>query len=65
MSVHKYKTEEQIQDINTGKFLTPFQRDLLQKSLQADLPDLYRLRIQIMLLADEGKSQGVICHIYR
>ncbi len=63
MSVHKYKREEQIQDINTGKFLTLFQRDLLQKSLQADLPDLYRLRIQIMLLADEGKSQGVICHI--
>jgi transposase len=47
----------------TGKYLTPFQRKLLQKSLQDDLPDTYRQRIQIMLLADEGKYQIEICRI--
>lgn len=41
--------------------LTPFQRKVLQKSLQEDLPNQYRQRIQIMLLADEGKSQIEIC----
>ena len=44
-----------------GKFLTPFQRQLLQKSLDKDLPELSRQRIQIMLLADEGKNQVKIC----
>ena len=32
-----------------------------KKSLQQDLPKLYRQRIQIMLLADRGKSQIEIC----
>ncbi|NJK70201.1 MAG: helix-turn-helix domain-containing protein [Microcoleus sp. SU_5_3] len=41
--------------------LTPFQRKCLQKSLQENLPELYRLRIEIMLLADEGKTQTQIC----
>ncbi|HIK06138.1 MAG TPA: helix-turn-helix domain-containing protein [Trichormus sp. M33_DOE_039] len=45
----------------TGKFLTSFQRRLLQKSLQEDLPASYRQRIEIMLLADQGKSQTAIC----
>ncbi len=40
---------------------TPFQHQLLQKSLQDDLPKSYRQRIQIMLLADEGKTQTEIC----
>ena len=44
-----------------GQYLTPFQRKLLQKSLQDDLPEQYRQRIEIMLLADEGKSQAQIC----
>lgn len=44
-----------------GQYLTPFQRKLLQKSLQSDLPEQYRQRIEIMLLADEGKSQTQIC----
>jgi putative transposase len=44
-----------------GQYLTPFQRKLLQKSLQEDLPEQYRQRIEIMLLADEGKSQAQIC----
>lgn len=44
-----------------GQYLTPKARFLLQKSLQSDLPELYRQRIEIMLLADEGKSQTQIC----
>lgn len=44
-----------------SKFLTQFQREQLQKSLQDDLPELYCQRIQIMLLADRGKSQTEIC----
>ncbi|VEP15092.1 conserved hypothetical protein [Hyella patelloides LEGE 07179] len=44
-----------------GKYLTPFQRELLQKSWQQDLSDKQRQRIQIMLLADEGKTQAQIC----
>ncbi len=44
-----------------GKYLTSFQRKLLQKSREKDLSDLQRQRIQIMLLADEGKSQAEIC----
>jgi transposase len=47
--------------VTHGKFLTVFQRKLLQKSLQEDLPESYRQRIQIMLLADQGKSQTEIC----
>ncbi|MEL6163469.1 MAG: helix-turn-helix domain-containing protein [Cyanobacteria bacterium J06628_3] len=47
--------------INTAHILTAFQRKLLQKSLQEDLPNQYRQRIQIMLLADEGKTQAQIC----
>jgi putative transposase len=46
-----------------GQYLTPFQRKLLQKSLQDDLPEQYRQRIEIMLLADEGKSQAQICQV--
>lgn len=42
--------------------LTPFQRKLLQKSFQENLSEQYRQRIQIMLLADEGKTQVQICH---
>ncbi len=46
-----------------GQYLTNFQRKLLQKSLNQDLPESYSQRIQIMLLADEGKSQAQICRI--
>ncbi len=44
-----------------GKYLTPFQKKLLQKSLKQDLTDIEIQRIQIMLLADEGKTQAQIC----
>ena len=43
------------------KILTPFQRKLLKKSLQEDLSHKYRQRLEIMLLADEEKSQTEIC----
>ncbi|WP_338421858.1 helix-turn-helix domain-containing protein [Nostoc flagelliforme] len=45
----------------SSKYLTSFQRKLLQTSLGKDLPASYYQRIQIMLLADEGKSQTEIC----
>ena len=48
-------------DLMQEQILTPFQRKLLQKSLQDDLPQQYRQRIEIMLLADSGKSQAQIC----
>lgn len=43
------------------QILTPFQRKLLLKSLETELRPEYRRRIEIMLLADEGKSQTQIC----
>jgi transposase len=45
----------------TGKFLTLLQRKMLHKSLQENIPETYRQRIEIMLLADQGKSQTEIC----
>lgn len=44
-----------------GKYLTPFQRKLLQKSAQGNLSKKQRQRIEIMLLTDEGKTQTEIC----
>ena len=52
-----FKDEEKV----IGKYLTPFQRKLLEKSWQQELTDKQRQRIQIMLLADEGKTQAQIC----
>lgn len=43
------------------RLLSPFQRKLLQKSLQTDLRPEYRRRIEIMLRADAGYSQSQIC----
>ena len=57
---HEYSTYNR-NDEGAGSLLTPFQHKLLQKSLQDDLPESYRQRIQIMLLADQGKSQREIC----
>jgi transposase len=50
-------------DSQESKFLTPFQRKALLKNLQANLQPEYRRRIEIMLLADMGKSQTQICEI--
>lgn len=44
-----------------GKFLTAFQRKILLKNLQSNLESKYRRRIEVMLLADQGKSQTQIC----
>ena len=44
-----------------GKYLTPFQKTLLQKSLKQNLSDIEIQRIKIMLLADEGRTQAQIC----
>jgi transposase len=46
---------------NSGQCLTPFQRKLLLKTLQTELRPEYRRRIEIMLLADIGRSQTQIC----
>lgn len=48
-----------------SQYLTLFQRKFLEKSLQEDLPKSYRQRLQIMLMADNGKSQTEICQILR
>ena len=61
MSHTQEKSDTKKPDSFGGKCLTSFQRKLLQKSLQEDLPESYRQRIEIMLLADTGKSQTEIC----
>ncbi|GBF80877.1 helix-turn-helix domain-containing protein [Aphanothece sacrum] len=45
------------------KYLTLFQRKILQKNLEGDVEGKYRQRIEIILLADEGKSQTEICQL--
>ncbi|WP_016950441.1 helix-turn-helix domain-containing protein [Anabaena sp. PCC 7108] len=52
-----------IYDIHESKFLTPFQRKALLKNLQSNIQPEYRRRIEIMLLADMGKSQSHICEM--
>lgn len=49
--------------LNSGQCLTSSQRELLQQRLKENLAKLYRTRIEIMLLADEGKSQAEICQL--
>jgi transposase len=44
-----------------GRYLTEFQRQLLAKNLKVETIPEYRQRIEIMLLADEGKTQTQIC----
>jgi transposase len=43
------------------RHLTYFQRQLLEKHLKIETIPEYRQRIEIMLLADEGKTQTQIC----
>jgi transposase len=62
MSDSQTKHENKVPDTQEGQFLTSFQRKLLRKNLQEEnLPQSYRQRLEIMLLADEGKSQSEIC----
>ncbi|MBW4560380.1 MAG: helix-turn-helix domain-containing protein [Mojavia pulchra JT2-VF2] len=61
-----YSSQDKIFDTiytQESRFLTSFQRKVLLKNLQADLQPEYRRRIEIMLLADSGKSQTHICEI--
>lgn len=44
-----------------NKYLTKFQRQLLEKQLKVETIPEYRQRIEIMLLADEGQTQTQIC----
>ncbi|TAE59453.1 MAG: helix-turn-helix domain-containing protein [Nostocales cyanobacterium] len=46
-----------------SRFLTSFQRKTLLKNLQSNLQPEYQRRIEIILLADMGKSQAAICEI--
>lgn len=52
-----------IYEKSLNKYLTQFQIQLLEKNLQTETIPEYRQRIQIMLLADEGKTQTQICRI--
>ena len=52
-----------VKQAGMGNFLTPFQRQLLQKKIQEDCSESYRQRIEIMLLADQGRTQTEICQI--
>ena len=45
----------------TNRYLTDFQRQLLRKNLKTEQAPEYRQRIEIMLMADEGKTQSQIC----
>ncbi|WP_310483366.1 helix-turn-helix domain-containing protein [Chamaesiphon sp. VAR_48_metabat_403] len=45
----------------SSRYLTHFQRQLLGKHLKIETIPEYRQRIEIMLLADEGKTQTQIC----
>lgn len=53
--------KEFIQGKITNRYLTDFQRQLLKKTLKTEQSHEYHQRIQIMLLADEGKTQSQIC----
>lgn len=46
-----------------GQYLTALQRKLLLRNVKTNLRPEYRLRIEIMLLADAGESQSEICSI--
>jgi transposase len=46
-----------------GRYLTNFQRQLLEKNLKTETIPEYRQRVEIMLLADEGQTQTQICRV--
>jgi transposase len=63
MSDNQFLTDLNHPSPPLGQYLTPFQRKLLEKSLHENLPELSRQRVQIILLADSGKSQAEICQL--
>jgi transposase len=44
-----------------GRYLTKFQRQLLEQQLSIETIPEYRKRIEIVLLADDGRTQTQIC----
>ncbi len=46
---------------NQGRFLSTFEHNFLQRILQTETRPEYRRRIEIMLLADAGRSRKQIC----
>ena len=63
MSNCQSQIETRYINVTNSKYLTSFQRKLLLASLEKILPESYQQRIEIMLLADEGKTQTEICQI--
>jgi transposase len=57
--MNQLKKFEQGKTIN--QYLTEFQRQLLEKNLKIEQAPEYRQRIEIMLMADKGKTQSQIC----
>ncbi len=57
------QTKQFTQGKIAGRYLTEFQRQLLKKNLKTEQTHEYRQRIEIMLMADEGKTQSQICRI--
>jgi transposase len=50
-----------IQEKLLGRYLTKFQRQLLEQQLEIETISEYRKRIEIVLLADDGRTQTQIC----
>jgi transposase len=57
------QTQQFSQEQLLGRYLTTFQHQLLAKQLEIEQMPEYRQRIEIMLLADEGKTQTQICRL--
>jgi transposase len=57
------QTKQFSQEKLLGRYLTAFQHQLLVKQLEIEQTPEYRQRIEIMLLADEGKTQTQICRM--
>jgi transposase len=51
------------ESLSSGKYLTPEQRNSLKWHLSQKPSKIFSTRIEIMLFADEGKSQSEICKI--
>lgn len=57
------QTDRLMQEQPRSKHLTEFQRQLLEQNLKVETIPEYRQRIEIMLLADQGKTQTQICRL--
>jgi transposase len=50
-----------VEPLKPGKYLTAFERKILEQSLERETQELYRKRLHVMLQADVGLSQSQIC----